>query len=283
MKKSVNPFASLDFQLFKIDVHPEFCFSQGKGARIKWNLSQHVGNVLLGFSWEWRARFVWKSEEIQTFDCGCMWQTSKCPLSCWEAAPLFPTRRKSASFWHRAPESCLRFICCSDTGTAFRKCICVCARVCACLLRGVDVVTLPAAVAICYTGTRQTPFNLYWGIDKWVMTQELFLLGDRSKDWWSTREGTRDRKKLVFQRTSVAREASERVIATICIYGREKNSIHFFFIGVILNFYCSFLSEGQCFKHILNYISFKTFQNNVTSLHEKYIKDIHFSFIFLIT
>lgn len=52
MNKGVKPFALLDLQLFKTEAHPVFCFSQGMGAGIKWNLSQHVVNILLGCNWK---------------------------------------------------------------------------------------------------------------------------------------------------------------------------------------------------------------------------------------
>lgn len=51
-------FALLEFQLFKIEPPSGVLFSLGKGVRIKRNLSQHVVNILLGSSKEWKADYT---------------------------------------------------------------------------------------------------------------------------------------------------------------------------------------------------------------------------------
>lgn len=182
MNKGVKPFALLDLQLFKIEAHPVFCFSQGMGAGIKWNLSQRVVNILLGCSWKWGAEFVRgevKDEEIRAFWLQTHVATVHCHVD-WP--PQWPKSGTEPPGQPPREEQLLKGVCVCVFG--FSRCGCCHAA--------------SSGYVICHTGSRQAQFNLYWGTDKWVMTLEVFLLGDRSRDWWSTRVCKRDRRKLFF-------------------------------------------------------------------------------------
>lgn len=130
----------------------------------------------------------WRGE--QNFST-CVWHGSKCPLSSWVTTTSVLTRPKSASLWHSCSELycvCVLLL----TQVQHFKGVCVCSG----SERCGSCHPASSSYVICHTGSRQAPFNLYWGTDKWAMTPELFLLGDRSRDWWSAGEGRREKKKL---------------------------------------------------------------------------------------
>lgn len=121
-------------------------FSPGKVARIKSNLSQHVVNVLLGCSGEWKAGFICEMHrmQFQTFDHLC--------VTCLQMSTLLLNdcqierrKKKKQQFDKRLLKGVLVRVCLGYKSGFLKVWVCVC------VFRfsvGVDLVTLPAAVML---------------------------------------------------------------------------------------------------------------------------------------
>lgn len=141
-------------------------------------------------------------EEFQAFECGCKWQASKnVHVSCLATQGSKEDRRVSKNqtpkiiLIQRSRKMSWVHVFTVSQVQLFKKCVCVFTlfsffQRCRCCHAA------RSGYVMCHTGSRQAVFNLYCGTDKWVMTLELFLLGDRSRNRWRARETKRDREKF---------------------------------------------------------------------------------------